>query len=91
MPRYIIRRTFPHGLAIAQDADGARRCRAVIERNAEDGVTWLHSYVSADRSRTYCIYEGPSPEAIRRCAIGNQLPLDTMTEVSVLDPWFYRT
>jgi hypothetical protein len=65
-------------------------CQAVVEVNAADGVTWLHSYVSPDHTKTFCIYDGPSREAIRRVASRNQLPVDAITEVSVLDPYFYR-
>ena len=50
----------------------------------------MHSYVSPDHEKTYCIYDGPSPEAIRAAATTNGLPVDTITEVSVLDPYFYR-
>jgi hypothetical protein len=90
MPRYMIQRTFPQGLAIPVTEDGARACAGVVERNAIDGVTWVHSYVSDDRSRTYCVYDGPSPEAVRRAAERNRLPVDSITEVRVLDPYFYR-
>lgn len=90
MPRYLVQRTFQESLSIPQTDRGAPMCRAVVEVNASDGVTWLHSYVTADRTRTFCIYDGPSPEAIRRVASRNQLPADTITEVSVLDPYFYR-
>jgi hypothetical protein len=52
-------------------------------------VTWIHSYVSPDRTKTFCIYDGPSEEAIRKSAERNQLPVDRITEVRVLDPYFY--
>jgi hypothetical protein len=91
MPRYLIERTFQGGLNIPQTNDGAAICRTVVENNAVDGVTWIHSYVNTDRSKTFCIYDGPSPEAIRRVASRNRLPIDTITEVSVLDPYFYRS
>lgn len=58
--------------------------------NASEAVTWVHSYVTPDRKHTYCIYDGPSPEAIRTVAQRNELPVDSITEVSVLDPYFYR-
>ena len=90
MPRYVIQRTFPSGLTIPQTAAGAKVCRSVVDNNAADGVTWVHSYVSIDKSKTYCIYDGPSPDAIRRAATRNSLPVDSVTEVSVLDPYFYR-
>jgi hypothetical protein len=89
MPRYLVERTFPQGIGVPAGAEGAESCRAVIERNERAGVTWLHSYVSEDRTRTFCVYDGPSPEAIRRTATDNELPLDAMTEVRVLDPYLY--
>ncbi len=90
MPRYMVERTFPNGLEIPLTADGAATCRTVVATNAEDGVTWIHSYVSDDKNKTFCIYDGPDPEAIRRVAGKNQLPIDRVTQVSVLDPYFYR-
>jgi hypothetical protein len=90
MPRYLIERSFPDGLCIPQDETGASVCRDVIDGNAQDGVTWLHSYVTPDRTRTFCVYDGPSPEAIRRTATRNKLPITQITEVRVLQPYFYR-
>jgi Protein of unknown function (DUF4242) len=89
MPRYLVERSFLQGLSVPAGAEGAETCRELIERNKLEGVTWLHSYVSPDRTRTFCIYEGPSPEAIRKSAAENGLPLDAMTEVRVLDPYPY--
>lgn len=85
----MIERTFPDGLAIPVDATGADACRQVVDRNAEEGVTWVHSYVSDDRRTTYCVYDGPTPESIRRAAGRNDLPVDRITEIRVLDPYFY--
>ena len=89
MPRYLVERRFPDGLNIPMDASGAGVCQKVVDRNAADGVTWVHSYVTPDRSTTFCIYDGPDPEAIRRAADGNGLPVERITEVRVLDPYFY--
>ena len=89
MPRYLVERTFPQGIGVPAGAEGADACRAVIQRNEREGVTWLHSYVSEDGTRTFCVYDGPSPEAIRRSATDNELPLEAMTEVRVLDPYLY--
>jgi len=90
MPRYVVERTFPEGLHIPGGAEGTEACLAVVERNADEGVTWVHSYVSEDRAKTFCVYDGPSPEAIRRTAARNDLPVDRITQVHVLDPYFYR-
>ena len=89
MPRYMVQRTFPDRLEIPIANGGANVCRTVVERNAEEGVTWVHSYVSADKRTTFCIYDAPTPEAIRKTATINQLPVDQITEVRVLDPYFY--
>lgn len=89
MPRYLIERIFPDGLEIPTDKPGAETCAMVIERNAAEGVTWLHSYVTTDRRMTFCIYDGPDPEAIRQAASRNGLPVERITEVRVLDPYFY--
>ena len=90
MPRYMVERTFPDGLAIPVNADGAGICLAVVGNNADEGVTWVHSYVTADKKKTFCIYDGPNPESIRKTATRNSLPVDHITQVSVLDPYFYR-
>lgn len=88
MPRYLVERTFPEGLRISTDDAGAEMCRVIVLTNGDDNVTWIHSYVSSDRQRCFCIYEAPSPEAIRRTAKQNNLPLDRITKVNVLDPYF---
>ena len=88
MPRYVVERAFPDGLAIPAGADGARVCEAVVDRNAAQGVTWVHSYVSADGKTAFCIYEAPTPEAIRKAAAQNGLPVDRIVRVRVLDPYF---
>jgi Protein of unknown function (DUF4242) len=90
MSRYLVERDFPEGLSIPPDDIGASLCRTVIDNNAEDGVTWVHSYVTPDRRRTFCIYDAPTPEAVRRAAARNQLPVSKITEVRVLNPYFYR-
>jgi Protein of unknown function (DUF4242) len=89
MPRYMVQRTFPEGLPIQVANGAAEVCRSVVERNADEGVTWVHSYVSADKRTTFCIYDAPTPEAVRKTAARNELPVDRITEVRVLDPYFY--
>jgi hypothetical protein len=88
LPRYIVERTFPQGLDIPADAHGAQICMDVVEHNAEVGVTWVHSYVSADKKKSFCVYDASTPEAIRHAAKRNDLPVDQITKVGVLDPYF---
>ena len=90
MPRYLVERSFPEGLRIQATDEGAEVCRLVVLNNAEDCVTWLHSYVSEDGKKSYCAYDAPTPEAIRRTARRNNLPVDRITRVRVLDPYFHR-
>jgi hypothetical protein len=89
MPRYMIERHFADGLGLQPNQQGNQVATTVIANNAQLGVTWVHSYVSLDKKTTYCIYDGPSPEAIRKVAERNGLPLERITEVRVLDPYFH--
>ena len=89
MPRYVVERTFPRGWDIPAGPQGAEECRAVVEQNRDGAVTWLHSYLSVDRRTAFCIYEAASPEAIRSAAARNRLPVDRITRIRVLDPYFH--
>jgi hypothetical protein len=90
MPRYLVERTFPDGLQIPVNDQGAEACQSVADTNATEGVTWLHSYVTPNRRKTFCVYDGPDVASIHRTAEKNGLPVDAITEVRVLDPYFYR-
>lgn len=89
MPRYLIERTFPDGLQIPVTDAGSAMCLNVVDNNTDENVTWIHSYVSDDKKKTFCIYDAPTPEAIRKVANRNNLPVERITEVRVLDPYFY--
>ena len=89
MPRFIVERNFPDGLEIPTTEQGAKTCLGVVENNAEERVTWVTSYVSVDKTRSYCVYDAASPDAIWRAAAANGLPIDSIAEVRVLDPYFY--
>ncbi len=89
MPRYIVERTFPEGLIIPTDPTGAKATLDVVDNNADLGVTWVHSYVSEDKTKSFCVYDGPTPESIRQVASVNGLPVDSISQVRVLDPYFY--
>lgn len=89
MARFIVERTFPDGLTVPMDAEGARTCLGIVDLNAEVGVTWIQSFVTADHSKSYCLYDAPDEESIHRAARRNELPVDGVTRISVLDPYFY--
>jgi hypothetical protein len=76
MPLYVIERTFAEQLELT-----GNDVQLIEEINADEGVHWLFSFLSADRRRTYCLYEAPSPDAIRTAAGRGNLPADSIVEV----------
>ena len=76
MPLYVIERTFAEQLELTDDD-----VKLIEEVNADEGVRWLFSFLSADRHRTYCLYEAPSPDAIITAARRAGIPADAVTEV----------
>jgi hypothetical protein len=77
MPMYVIERTFAEQLEM--DSDDVQ---LLEEINADEGVSWLFSFLSADRHRSYCLYEAPNPDAIVAAARRAGIPADAITEVS---------
>lgn len=90
MPRYLIERTFPDGFAIPKTDEGVQICSVIVSNNAVDRVTWIHSYVTTDKRKLFCIYDAPSTEAILSAADRNNIPVDNIIQISVLDPYFYQ-
>ena len=80
MHRYLIRRTFPAGALDGLDKAAKDKVNAT---NAEYPVKWIRSYATADTTVTFCIYEGPSEQAIREAATANGLPVDEVFAVPV--------
>ncbi len=90
MPRYLVERSFPDAMDASVGAPGTPVCGEVVERNGDHGVTWLHSYVTLDKRSSVCVYDAPSPEAIRKAAARNAMPVDRITQVTVFEPCSYR-
>ncbi len=76
MPMYLIERRFAEQLDIDRDD-----VRLIEEANADAGVRWLFSFLSADRRRSYCLYEAPNSDAIVTAARRAGMPADVVTEV----------
>ena|ERR1700733_3146361 len=76
MPLFVIERTFAEQLQLS-DKD----VKLIEEVNANEGVRWLFSFLSADRRRTYCLYEAPSAAAIMSAAKRVNVPADEIVEV----------
>jgi hypothetical protein len=77
MPLYVIERRYAEQLQMSSDD-----VNLLEEINAEEGVSWMFSFLSADRYRTYCLYEARSPDAIIAAAKRAGIPADAVTEVS---------
>ena len=90
MPRYVILRTFSKGLDFPGNVVGASECLGEVNNNLMDEVTRVHSYVTKDKNKTFCIYDAPSPDAIRKAAEKYGLPVNKITEICVLNPYFYN-
>jgi biotin synthase-related radical SAM superfamily protein len=83
MALYVIERSFADQLDLT-DED----VELIEEVNSDEGVRWLFSFLSADRRRTYCLYEAPSPDAILAAARRANVPADEIVEVSAATPQF---
>ena len=81
MPLYVIERTFADQLELT-----GTDVRQIEEINEQEGVRWLFSFLSADRRRTYCLYEAPSMDEIVEAARKANIPVDSVVEVSQLQP-----
>jgi hypothetical protein len=81
MPRFIIERNFAQKLELTKEANDK-----VEQINDEENVKWIFSFLSADKKKTYCLYEAPDAEAIRRAAQRANLPADAVIEVDEVRP-----
>ena len=76
MPRYLIERSFAEQVVLTKDGvEGIKRI------NDEEGVLWIISFLSADKKKSYCLYEAPNPEAIRAAARRLNVPADVIIEI----------
>ena len=83
MPLFLIERNFAE--IVQTDPETMATVKQV---NDEIGIQWLFSFLSADKRKTYCLYEAPSAEAIAAAARGANLPADVVVEVGAATPWF---
>ena len=81
MALFVIERNFAEQLALTKED-----ARLVKEINDDAGVHWLFSFLSADKKKTYCVYEAANAEPIREAARRAGLPADVIVEVSELRP-----
>jgi hypothetical protein len=81
MPLYVIERKYADQLELSGEG-----VKALEEINADEGVRWLFSFLSADRRQSYCLYEAPSPDEIIAAARRAGLPADVIVEVNRISP-----
>lgn len=81
MPLYLIERQFAEQIQLSSDS-----VRQVDDINENEGVRWVVSFLSADRLKSYCLYEATSPDAIWAAAQQAGLPADVIVEVDEFDP-----
>jgi hypothetical protein len=81
MPRFIIERHFAEKLEV--DDEAKKHIKSV---NDEEGIEWIFSFLSSDKRKTYCLYEAPDEESLRRAAKRLNIPADVITSVDRIDP-----
>ena len=81
MPLFVIERRYADQLELSSDG-----VKALEEINADEGVHWLFSFLSADRRQSYCLYEAPSPDELIAAARRAGIPADVIVEVNRISP-----
>ena len=84
MPRFIIERNFAEEVELTKD-----KAAEIRRINDEEGVEWIFSFLSADKRKSYCLYEAPDAESIRAAARRADVPADVIIEVSDLTPTMF--
>ncbi len=84
MPMYVIERAFAAQLDLTRED-----VKLIEEINADEGVRWLFSFLSADKRRSYCLYEAPSPDMILAAAKRAGIPADAVVEVNRISADMY--
>jgi hypothetical protein len=81
MPLFVIERNFAEELD--PELVNYSEVRLV---NDDEGVSWVYSFLSADKKKTYCLYEAPNADAIRAAAERLGLPADVIVPVEQFGP-----
>ena len=81
MPLYLIERTFADQLEVSPEG-----AASIMRINDDVGVRWLYSFLSADKKKTYCLYEAANPEAIAEAAKRLGIPADVIVAVEEFGP-----
>jgi uncharacterized protein DUF4242 len=81
MPKFLIERNFAEEMEFTKE--GVDKVDLI---NDDEDIKWLFSFLSADKKKTYCLYEAPNADAIRRAAKRANIPADIIIEVGEVNP-----
>jgi hypothetical protein len=81
MSLFVIERHFAEQIEVTREL--ASEIKLI---NDDVGVQWLFSFLSADKKKTYCLYEAPNAESIREAARRANVPADVIVEVNEVRP-----
>ena len=81
MPLFLVERNFAEELEL-----GADDVLGITAVNDDVGVRWVYSFLSADKRKSYCLYEAPNEETIREAARRNGIPADAIVPVGEMHP-----
>src|SRR5688500_16523288 len=76
MPQFLIERNFAEQIEMTKGV-----ASTIKQVNDELSLRWVFSFLSADKKKTYCLYEAPSAEAIREAAKRLNIPADKIIEL----------
>jgi hypothetical protein len=85
MPLFVIERNFAEQLDL--DEEGVE---GVVDYNSDNDLRWLFSFLSADKKKTYCLYEAPDAAALLKQAQDLELPADAVVEVGEIGPDMFK-
>lgn len=77
MPRFVVERSFAEELAVSNEMASTIR-----DVGKSVGAEWMFSFLSADKKKTYCVYEAPNAESVKNASTKLNLPVDRITELS---------
>lgn len=81
MPLFLVERSYAYDLELtAEDVAGIKAI------NDAAGARWVSSFLSADKRKTYCLFEAPSEAAILEAVRLGSPPVDAIIPVDEIQP-----
>jgi hypothetical protein len=84
MPLFLIERNYAEQLEVTPDGflKRPRTADQIRSFNEEMGCSWVFSFLSADKRKSYCVYEAPNAEVLREHARRADIPADAIIELA---------